>query len=257
MKKIFYIVCCCLLSAPVAADYWKMGYHDECIVHANASGTHDVFYYCGDQKGVKSCAGNPDSSYDTSYSQKVGVGEKVSTGDSYGTLWCCENKDEDAEYEGKYVRATENYIDSFKYEEPVTIKVDGGTCTYKKITNACGELVEDNPCTEATDCTKGYIKRNDVCVKPCPNGYVFESKDSNECISCETTAYSGIHKDYCLTCDKDTSFYDKTIKNCISKKTMSKYSSEQMAKCFMCKSDETFKKCLKGESTSEKDCPIE
>lgn len=245
MKKIFCIVCCYLLSVPVLADYWRMGPSERCFVHANAKGAKDVFYYCGDQS--KGCAGNNDASYDSRYWQ--GYGDKVEAGSGFGNHWCCDSK---------YIKATGDYANSFTKEETVTVTLKEGKCNYVKSIDACGK-VTDVPCTEAdpNSCADGYVSRENKCVKLCQDGYAFENEHSSECIKCDTTAYSGIVAGNCLKCDKDTEFYDKMNKNCISKTKMNKYSSEQMAKCFMCRSKDIFMKCLADKSTDDPNCPIE
>lgn len=257
MKKILYIVCCCLLSAPVLASYWKMGSSGACIVHANASGAHDVFYYCGKQD--KNCAGNNDASYDSRHWQEYGEG--VDTGNSYGKLWCCN---------GLYVRAKDGYEDKFIIKEEsktISFQDQNGKCTYVVKTDVCGKVI-DEPCKEPTPCEAGEIRREKTgdCVKPCTDGYAFESETSNNCIKCDTTTFSGIvfqgnngDNSFCRICDKNTKFFDKNSGECKEKDQFTKYSSERMAKCFMC-SDDNFKSCLDlkdGKKTNEKNCPIE
>ncbi len=165
---------------------------------------------------------------------------------------------------------------TFTKSENITIDVTNGKCTYERKIDICGNIVEDKPCTEATDCARGIVKRNDVCVPPCDDGFVFESDNSNRCIPCEETerqAIVGIGYDkVCKKC-KSYEILDKDDMECkvkeVPKSTpkesittntkgetiltnsdgsksviLTKTPQDAMRKCWQCPGRVAFKQCI-------------
>ena len=239
MKKIFVFLGILAISTPAFARVkLRAGDNNKCFVNV---GGINHFWYCGSQGS--DCAGKKLRKYHDRTYQYHGD-EFESEGRHF---WCCDGTTDTA---GKYVESTAPFSSS----EIVTVDLGNGTCTYEKITNVCGDVI-DEPCTAPTNCTDGTILRNDTCVTPCDGNTAFESTASNKCIECETTAYQGISNDkLCVKCDPATQFFDKTNKKCISKTSLKRISASAMKKCYGCPNNELFAECssLFSQSASER-----
>lgn len=237
MKTFLYILIVLTVTSSPAMARVKLraGDNNRCFI--NVSGINH-FWYCGSQSS--DCADKKLRKYhDRTYQYH---GDEFTSEDRH--FWCCNGTKDTA---GKYVETTA----PFSTSEVVTVDLGNGTCTYEKITNVCGDVI-DNPCTEPTNCTDGTILRNDSCVTPCNGNTAFESTASNKCIECETTAYQGISADnICTKCDSGTQFFDTKTQNCVSKDTFNRITKEAMEKCYGCPNNETFKDCATLFSMSE------
>ncbi len=241
MKKFLYIFIVFAVTASPAMARVKLraGDNNRCFI--NVSGINH-FWYCGSQSS--DCAGKKLRKYHDRTYQYHGD-EFTSEGRHF---WCC-NGTKDAA--GKYVESSA----PFSKSEIITVDLGNGTCTYERITNVCGEVI-DNPCTEPTKCTDGTILRNDSCVTPCDGNTAFESTTSNKCIECETTRYQGISKNssgsnICIKCDSGTQFFDTKTQNCVSKDTFNRITKEAMEKCYGCPNNVLFKECSEFFSQPE------
>ena len=190
MRKFILASVMIFVTSPVLAN-WQIGSSSECFVKYNAKGYRE-YRYCGG--GQSSCA-----------NKKQGRLARVEIHET-GMIW--QNDETDTWYvccnAGPNSQGTYKTFDTKKFStaggnssrpessaEPKTITlVGGGKCTYSATFDACGTETS-TPCTKPTDCTDGLIKRNNVCVKPCPDGSAFESPKSNACIKCDTTEYQG------------------------------------------------------------------
>ncbi len=195
-------------------------------------------------------------------------GEKYTYGNNDGDPWWCCNGT--AEKAGEIKRAP-----SFTTEEQITVDVANGTCTYTRKVDICGNIVEDKPCTEATECARGIVKRNDVCVPPCDDGFVFESETSNRCIPCaETERQAIIGTGYDKVCKKCESYeiFDRDDETCKVKEVpqnipkdlitknengetltnsdgsqsivLTSTSKDAMRKCWQCPGADYYKQCV-------------
>ena len=249
LASVFIIITCPSWGA------LKYGSSMECFL--NTSGNNQ-YWYCGG--GQTSCAGNKMS--------KKNLRTYYSNGQAHTfnekTYVCCGVTSSNY---GKFIEI--NDVDDKKwknkddgstayYEKTITVNLNGGgKCTYGAQFNGCGEEIT-TPCTTPTDCTDGLIKRNGVCVKPCPDGSAFESPKSNACIKCDTTEYQGQKKAdqkddsttsyYCVKCDSETQLWDKEAKECVTKSDPDKVTHitpNAMSKCGLCDNNTVFTDCVK------------
>ncbi len=256
---MFFITLPILSSDALASNVWING--DGCMITRTPS--PDWIAWCGGAK--EKCDGTKAKRRKQTFVND-GALWSVSHDRNGNYVWyaCCDGQFKiiDAKIESK----DRKDLEAPTYTESKTITLDsGGTCTYQAKYNACGTEITA-PCTSPTDCTDGLIKRNKICIEPCPAGSAFESTTSNKCIECPTTLYSGpttvkdnsgkITDTYCLKCDEDTEIFDKETDTCIKKSEMIVISPEIMAKCGLCDNNETVKKCIKcfagiGEYTGQ------
>ncbi|MDR0741674.1 MAG: hypothetical protein LBF28_02780 [Rickettsiales bacterium] len=131
--------------------------------------------------------------------------------------------------------------------EYITVTLPTGTCTYQKITDVCGTVTSNTPCTQPDTCAAGYIKRNGECAKTCESGKVFESSTSNACIACIPDNYQGVNAtgDACVKCSKGSQFFNKATKSCIAKTALKEIKMDAMKACGMCNNVDNFEKCVK------------
>lgn len=247
------IITASLLLAINSAHAGRFMAGDSNRCYVDTVGTNH-FWYCGTQE--TKCAGKKLRKYH--YRDWLVHGESFSIYDpdstdvinraiaelakkNYTTFWCCGGTNDKT---GRFVQAN-----SWSTTELKTINVEGGTCTYEQIINACGEEIS-TPCTEATNCAKGYVKRNDECVVPCEADMAYESEKSSKCIECKITQKQGIdNAGVCVKCDND-SLWDNKIKQCIPKKTMTATSTTVLQQCWRCPNNEVMKKCATVLSSS-------
>ena len=244
---MFFITLPILSSDALASNVWING--DGCMITRTPS--PDWIAWCGGAK--EKCDGTKAKRRKQTFVND-GALWSVSHDRNGNYVWyaCCDGQFKiiDAKIESK----NRKDLEAPTYTESKTITLDGGgKCTYKATYNACGTETTA-PCTAPTDCTDGLILRNGVCIEPCPAGSEFESKESNKCIECPTTLYSGPRNDktddgkitdtYCLKCDEDTEFFDKKTDECILKSSTTIVSNQTMAKCGLCDDNETVKKCI-------------
>ncbi len=237
IKHIFITALITTLIAPSAYADHKHGPRNECWRDSKYD-KHWAYYYCGAQ--AAKCDGKKSKGHDTVFWQYHGdhFTFRTSPRDTY---WCCGGTKSD---EGKYVSG-KNWIVKTETE---TKSVDGGTCTVKIETDICGG-VNRIDCDTPGKCNAGYILRNGVCTQLCPDGSAFESIASNNCIECETTNYQGIkiisgENKLCVKCDKDTQYFDKNGKRCMSKSELTQIPKSALNKCWGCPDTETFKQCV-------------
>ena len=235
MKKILIALSIALISYnPALAAFYGFGTDNACYVETYK---RNSFWFCGKQE--EKCT-----------ERKMGK--------KNNRLW--QYHGESFSHDGKkyyccYGTRTEKgyYVEASKWEtyETITVQLANGTCTYQKITNACGEIT-DNPCTKPTDCTGNTIKRNGECIAPCgtnDGNMAYESATSNKCIECPTNASQGIINDsgtnpICVKCNSTTETWDADTKKCISRAEVTKkyhqISSATMKKCWQCPNNEIF-----------------
>lgn len=122
---------------------------------------------------------------------------------------------------------------------------EGKTCTQKY--DACGNKV--GAC-EALCGDSDKIEINGKCEEKCASGYAYESENSFVCIKCPTGPRQKIVKhtgtdgeyNYCSQCDSSSFIKDD---QCEPKNNFSKYTSQDIVKCWKCaSSDSTLKGCL-------------
>ena len=202
------------------------------------------FFFCGNQGN--DCIGKSSSKH---VRTNLFHGEKFSAPqDGSRIFWCCNGTANSA---GKFIEATGWRKEKFTTSEIITVELENGTCNYERITDACGNILSDTPCTEPDNCSAGYVLRNDLCVKPCESTYAFESPSSNKCIECLTTEYQGISKkNECIKCDPEIAFFDKSKQACVNKRDMKQVSKNVMKNCFRCPDNTTFKDCVTVLSTT-------
>ena len=244
---VFFITLPILSSGALAGNKWI--YSDGCMITRTPS--PDWIAWCGSAK--EKCDGTR-----AKYRKQTLVGNgqlwSVSHNGDGNYVWyaCCDGQFKTVDT-SKYSNKGGD-LSAPTLTQTKTITLDGGgKCTYQAKYNACGKEIT-TPCTAPTDCTDGLIKRNNVCIEPCAEGFAFESAKSNKCIECPTTTHSGpktvkengkITDTYCLKCDADTEIFDKETDTCIKKSEMIVISPEIMAKCGLCDNNETVKKCIK------------
>ena len=213
----------------------RFGYNNQCIIDYFA--TRQDWYFCGKALFKHPvCSGR--SALNGYNRQWLLHGEGFSSVyDNSRHFWCCHGKDD---YMGRFV---ETHL-PFQTSEVVTVDLGNGrTCTYERITNVCGDVI-DVPCTTPTNCPDGTLFRNNDCVVPCSGTTAFESVTSNKCIECETTNYQGISTDrQCVKCDPVTQFFDKFAKKCVLKTSMSMITATAMKKCYGCPNNQMLKEC--------------
>lgn len=239
MKKIIIFALSIILSQWSAYAEPKNGFGDSLECYLETDGT-DSAWFCG--------------KHDRKCKQKLKNKHNVyplTHGDffSHGSVkaWCCDG----TLTETGYFVEQENWTTS----ETITVQLTNGTCTYQKITNACGKIESDEPCTEPTNCTGNTIKRNGACIAPCganDGNMAYESATSNKCIKCPTNASQGIINNdgknpICTKCNSTTEIWDVDTKQCISRAEVAKkyhqISSATMKKCWQCPNNEFFKSC--------------
>ena len=241
MNKILCILMMILLvpTPSFARIKLRAGDNNRCFVNVKDT---NRFWYCGTQDST--CAGKKLRKYHKRWWQYHGEGFDSGEGRHF---WCCGGS---TTAQGHYVETW----DPFYSRETVTVDLPNGTCTYERITNVCGEVI-DEPCTEPTECDAGLILRNGQCVAPCDGTTAFASKTSNECVECATTAYQGIDDktSECVRCDSGTQFFDKKTKTCVSKTSSSlkKVTAATMKKCYGCPNSDVFKECTTLFSKSD------
>ena len=237
MQKIIIVISIVLSAGTVYAEP-KNGFdtNNKCYLETDGTGSA---WFCGSQ--IERCK------------QKMGKRHNIhwlyhGQSFTYGSVkaWCCDG----SLTEKGYFVEQENWTTS----ETITVQLANGTCTYQKITNACGEIT-DNPCTEPTNCTGNTIKRNGECIAPCganDGNMAYESATSNKCIECPTNASQGIINNgganpICTKCNSTTEIWDADTKKCISRAEVAKkyhqISSATMKKCWQCPNNEFFKTC--------------
>ena len=197
MRKILIATILVTLSNTAdAKNYWFYGENNRCVIYT--LGWNET-WWCGqsaDKCSGKTAKGGSRKNYYYSH----GASKTLNSEKHY----CCNGTNDTV---GAWKKA-----DTFIKSEKITIDVPNGKCTYERKIDICGNIVEDKPCTEATDCARGIVKRNDVCVPPCDDGFVFESENSNRCVPCAETerqAITGVG-------------YDKVCKKCRSDEILDK-----------------------------------
>ncbi|MBQ3039009.1 MAG: hypothetical protein IJD41_00430 [Alphaproteobacteria bacterium] len=264
MRKILIATILVTLSNTANAKFLA-GENNRCFI--NTSGWNES-WFCG--KGDDKCSGKKATGGKRYVNYKV-HGEKFTEEDNDDverTYYCCNGTSDTI---GKFIEAS-----AFETTETITIDVANGKCTYERTVDICGNIVEDKPCTEATDCARGIVKRNGVCIPPCDDGFVFESENSNRCVPCEETerqAIVGIGYDkVCKKC-KSYEILDKDDMECkvkeVPKSTpkesittntkgetvvvnsdnttsivLTSTSKDAMRKCWQCPGRVAFKQCI-------------
>lgn len=236
MKKIITAISMILCTNVAFAVQDGFGDQKECYIETHK---RDSAWFCG--KHNRKCKQEMKNKHNV---YPLVHGEKFSYGSV--TAWCCDGT----------LTETGYFVEASKWETSETITVqlaNGGTCTYVQTTNACGEI-SGEPCTEPTNCTAPYIKRNGVCIEPCgatDGNMAYESKTSNTCIECPTNASQGIgtiaNEKICVKCNSTTEVWDAKAKKCVSRAEMAKkyhqISSATMKRCWQCPNNEAFKTC--------------
>lgn len=157
--------------------------------------------------------------------------------------WCCNGT---TSKQGNFVEA-KNWTTS----ETITVDLSNGTCTYQRVTDACGNVVSDKPCTEPTNCNGNLIKRNGTCTEPCGanDGNIgYESATSNNCVECPTTSTQGIDSNgICTKCNTATQIWDTSTKKCVSREEHAKkfhqIPAAVLKQCWQCPNNEVMKTC--------------
>lgn len=243
MRKIIPIIMFITLSNTAMAEFLA-GSNNSCYIDTYS---WNESWFCG--QGSDKCA-NKQATGGRRYVNYLIHGDSFKYDNK--TYWCCNGT---ADKIGRFYQAT-----NFKVTESKTIDVANGKCSYDITKDICGNIIKDEPCTEAEDCVTGIKKRNEVCIPPCDDGYAFEAPTSNRCIACPDTerqAIIGIGYDKeCKKC-KSTEILDRDTMTC---KTPEKKEQEQkqevelgtkvaitketMAKCYRCPGKLYYKQCL-------------
>lgn len=154
--------------------------------------------------------------------------------------WCCNGTSTQA---GRLYRAPE-----FEKTEEITVTLPLGTCKYNKITDICGNVIRDEPCTVASDCNTDN-ERNGKCITECPTGFAFESETSNDCIECPTTQSQGIRgtkmNKICIKCN-DNQIWNTKSQKCSEKISLLAISGNVMEQCWQCPDSNLYKDCVKS-----------
>lgn len=234
MQK-FIIAISVILCTNVAFAEPKNGFDTNNKCYLETDGT-DSAWFCGSQE--KRCK------------QKMRKRHNIKwlyTGQSftYGNVkaWCCDGT---TTKQGHFVEA-KNWTTS----ETVTVQLSNGTCTYQRVTDACGNIESDEPCTEPTNCNGNLIKRNGTCTEPCGanDGNIgYESVTSNKCVECPTTSTQGIDSNgICTKCNTATQVWDTSAKKCVSRteheKKFHQIPAAVLKQCWMCPNNEVMKTC--------------
>lgn len=191
------------------------------------TGDNWAYYFCG--PAAKKCDGKKHKGHDKLVLQYHG--DKFTFKNSpKETYFCCGGT---TSANGHYVRADKWIVDT-KTEK---ISVSGGTCNKLTETDACGEI-HITECDTPDNCPTGTILRNNECVRQCEGDEVFESTNSNNCISCETTIYQGPSKDHtaCIKCNTTLEFFNRDTQTCIKKtdNKITQYAKETFRECWRC-----------------------
>ena len=203
-------------------------------------------YFCGHTNN-SSCAGVKHGN------KKHEIMHAGSTNFNGAKYWCCNGNESSL---GTFKQGT-NWTQSETITENLP---NGGTCTWTRTKTICDSEWKGTKCTRAECPNAGEVFRNGECVKPCTAPNVWAAADSNNCIECPETRWQGIGTDenydrICVHCNTETELYNNAKGKCFNKSNMQIYTKMDMNKCWKCKGQEKFKKCIKGEIT-EKDCPI-
>ena len=254
MKKFILILICMNITLPCFGKF-KIQDSNSCVIDTYG---RNKYWFCGSTNKTK--CGSTTFSRDNREARDMTHGEVVTdyrargTHDHYNLLCCVvdgkgffkyttKSKAKPAELKNEYI------------SENITIKTDeGGSCTYVKTVDTCGNIISDIPCTARDDCQSDEIVRNKKCVKPCTEPLVFFSPDVDTCVNCEETNYQGIAMDsqghkYCKKC-ADNEIWLKTKKDCVKKETLTIVNKVDMQRCWQCKSVDSFRKCALGEDVT-------
>lgn len=254
MRKIIPVIMMIIFSnAAMASKYFIEGDGGRCWINY---GGWNYGWFCG--KLADTCSGKKVTGGNRRQYYKA-HGEKFEWEGK--TLYCCNGTTDEA---GRFIES-----DHFFETEIKTIDIDYGKCSYEIKKDICGNIVEDKPCTEATEtCARGILKRNEVCIPPCEDGFAFESETSNKCIACPETTNQGIkgigYDKICIKC-KSNQILDQDTYTCKSPEEKKQElttavkaglkviaTKETMAKCFRCAGNVLYKQCLLLLDTPEK-----
>jgi hypothetical protein len=163
--------------------------------------------------------------------------------------WCCKGEVKNRPTQKKTAATgtagywVENDAEVFTVTTPLTKKIAGGTCSYNKYENVCGEEYDnfDEVCkdkmNENLECPSGQTLRvtstgNKSCAPVCEPGYAYESITSNRCVECQETSTQGIVHDagstapddlanpmhqICRKCNAASQFFDAATRTCKNK----------------------------------------
>lgn len=243
MKKYIYIAAIMLIG-PTAVAYGAghhMGPNNECFYDTNYN-KYWHYYYCGNMP--RGCDGKKGNGNDVHHTLYDGQKFTFPTGD-HEPYYCCGGTQTT---KGKFVYGANFYVDT-----KTTVKDlgNGAKCNQLTRTTICGET-EFTDCNTPETCSQGRIMRNSECVTPCEGDDVFESNISNKCTACDerhtgpvmgTDGYR-----ICKRCDKDTEFFDRANKVCVSKSSLVKYSKQDMRACWRCKNSEIMLACMQSRA---------
>jgi len=264
-KFLFAVILCFLPVVGFGAKFYTNS-AEECWVRSG-TGITTTNWYCGSQ--THSCAGHEagkkenvhDLRNHEVFSTTGTCGGKNNTCDSLYYM-CCGGTDSRS---GKFKAISKSQYDnrSKENDESVTLQVNGGTCTYTKKTHAiCGDVTDDPKCTEATDCSAGFILRHGKCLPDCTDGKGFDGQDSDTCVDCARTTSQGTmynsaktkDKDIgtiCIKCHPDTQLF-KEGRGCISlDEAEAKYTNHEFQQCWKCANNNTrLEDCIKASHIS-------
>jgi hypothetical protein len=232
MKNILLALFICAFPLSVFA---KEGFNSAMECYYTDRGV-DYFYFCGNQSST--CMGAKYNNNDKRTNHRYGDHFNAEGQNKY----CCPREGKSA---GDLHSESGVYVNSMAKKETITVQLATGTCDYQKITDVCGTVTSDVPCTKPSTCDAGYEMRNGTCSKMCEDGKVYQSATSNACVDCETSLHGGVNAagDICIKCSEGSEFYSSATKSCVTKSSMATYSMDVMKKCGLCK-DADFKKCI-------------
>ncbi|MBD5400789.1 hypothetical protein HDR61_03540 [bacterium] len=223
-----------------------------------STGDNWGYYFCGPM--AQKCDGKKHKGHDfaKSYMDMEMFTFKNKRTNEPNSFCCCGGTETT---NGQFVAADSKSGNCF-VGDPIEEKKPLGNnefCTRRTYKTVCGGTytVECNT-PEPETCGTGYVWRDTTksCAQICTDGQVFEEY-TNKCISCETTAYQGIADEmpklYCMKCDRDTQFFDRQTKTCVSKKSGNFMERQKMIlqKCWQCATLADTTKCVtaNGEPT--------
>lgn len=267
MKKFVYTTAILLLSVGAAyAGEHKGGNNGgtnlSCFYDSKPGGGRWHYYFCGKStercdkkkyKGPGSTENKPNNDSRVILQDLETFTFLTSPTDTY---CCCGGTTEKSGTFVKAVHARDCYTDDAPVERTIDLG-SGQTCKKLIYKTVCGTTVKVGCEKPEEECGTGYKWRNNACAPICTGDKVYESKDINTCVTCETTNYQGISGDantteqICYKCNKDSHFFDKTNKTCIKKSDFKKqYSRPEMKECWRCSSN--MQECLNAIQAGKK-----